>query len=106
MTRENHMAFHERYVLEMRRRMRALMAGLFGSDRQGLVELRDTFGVTHLIVNAEYFSKRPSYFAPFDAEVKRIWQKGMERGFWVQGVLAKATVFSEGKLSVLDLSRI
>jgi hypothetical protein len=105
-TRENHMAFHEGYALKMRCRMSALITALFGDDRQKLVELRDTFGVTHLIIDADNFSSPPSYFAPFDIDVKRFWQKGRERGFAVEAVLEKATVFREGKLTVLDLSRL
>jgi hypothetical protein len=105
-TYETHQVFHEGYVLEMRRRMHALIAALFSDDPRGLMELRDTFGVTHLIVDAEDFSKPPRYFAPFDTEVKRTWQRGVERGFAIESLLTKATVFREGKLTVLDLSRL
>lgn len=105
-TYETHTPYHERYLLEMRRRMDALIAALFSEDQQGLIELRDTFGVTHVIVNADEFSKPPWYFAPFDTEIKRAWQRGAKRGFAVENVLAKAAVFREGKLTLLDLSRL
>lgn len=105
MTRENHLTFQKGYVLEMRRRIHALMIALFSDDARGLLELRDTFDVTHLIVEAEYLSKPPPYFVPFDIEVGGIWQEGHLRGFAVETALAKAAVFSEGTLTVLDLSK-
>jgi hypothetical protein len=105
-THETHQPTHEGYTLEMRRRMGALIDALFSDDQQGLMTLRDAFGVTHLIVDADNFLKPPSYFAPFDAEVKRTWQRGKERGFAVEGDVAKAAVFTEGNLVVLDLSRL
>jgi hypothetical protein len=105
-TYEYHQPFHEGYTLEMRRRMGAVIDALFSDDRQGLMTLRDAFGVTHLIVDANHYSKPPSYFAPFDAEVKRTWQRGKERGFAVEGAVAKAAVFREGALVILDLSRL
>jgi hypothetical protein len=105
-THETHQPTHEGYTLEMRHRMGAVIDALFSDDQQGLTKLRDIFGVTHLIVDVDNFSKPPSYFAPFDTEVKRTWERGSERGFAVESVLAKATVFCEGKLMVLDLSRL
>jgi hypothetical protein len=106
LTRENHMVFHEGYVLEMRRRMNAVVAALFSSDASRLLELRDTFHVTHLIVEAEYFSQPPQYFIPFDVDVARVWQEGRERGFAVEEASANAVVFNEGHITVLDLSKL
>ncbi len=105
-TRENHLVFHEGYVLEMRRRMHALVAALFSDDARALLELRDTFGVTHVIVEAEYFSEPPRYFAPFDIEVARVWQTGHGRGFAAETAVATAAVFSDGTLTVVDLSKL
>jgi hypothetical protein len=106
MTFENHNVLHERYVLEMRRRMAALTAALLSDDRQELMALRDTFGVTHLIVDSEDFSAPPWYFAPFDRQIKETWRRGSERGFAVERVMTGIAVFREGKWTVLDLSRL
>jgi hypothetical protein len=106
LTYETHNAHHEWYVLEMRRRMDALIMAFFSDDQRALVNLRDVFGVTHLIVSAEDFSRPPWYFAPFDSAINRAWRQGRERGFAVLRVLAQAAVWRDEKLTVLDLSKI
>ncbi len=105
-TRENHLAFHERYVVEMRLRMRSLIRAYYDTDAQGLKDLRERFGVTHLIVDAKDLSMPPTYFAPFDRDVTRLWQEARGRPFASQAAIGKATVFHEGTLTVLDLSKL
>jgi hypothetical protein len=105
-TRENHLAFHEAYVLEMRLRMLALTRAFYDTDPRALTNLRDTFGVTHLIVDAADLAKPASYFVPFDLEVTRLWQEARGRSFAVQAVIESAAIFREGRLAVLDLSKL
>jgi hypothetical protein len=103
---ETHNVHHEGYVLEMRRRMDALIGALFSDDPQRLADLRDGFGVTHLIVNRDDFARPPWYFVPFPTELRRVWGQGQANGFAVENVLARAGVLRDGKLTVLDLSKL
>jgi len=105
-TSETHQPFHEGFALEMRRRMDVLIEALLGDDPRALVTLRDSFGVTHLIVDTNDFAEAPEYWAPFDAEAARTWQRGKERGFAVERAVTTASVFREGHLMVVDLSKL
>lgn len=105
LTYETHQAFHEKYALEMRRRMRIFVAAYFASDPHDLTRLRDELGVTHLIVDAAHFTRRPGYIKPLDDDVRVAYEKGRRAGFALQTLLPSA-VFSEANLAVIDLSRV
>lgn len=106
-TRETHATTHEDFVEEMRTRMRALIEAYFASSMDPLVRLRDHFGVTHLVVNKDYFfEKTPLYFKPFDEWVNEARAKGMREGFEVPRHIEEAGVFSDDHYVVLDLGRL
>jgi hypothetical protein len=103
---ETDKAGHAGYVLEMRGRKRALAAALFGDADAALSELRNRYGVTHLIVDRRAVEGPPTYYAPIGAEATDAWHRGKARGFAVERVRTKTTVFQHGDLAVLDLSRL
>lgn len=103
---ENHQVFHEGYVLEMRARMHVLIGALFAETPEALRALRDTYGVTHLAIDVQHYGSAPGYFAPFGDEVRATWARGLAHGFASQSVVGRASVFREGTLILLDLSRL
>ncbi|PYI94718.1 MAG: hypothetical protein DME97_00210 [Verrucomicrobia bacterium] len=106
LTSELHMPFYKRYADEMRRRMRAIIAAYFASDRIPLERLRDQFGVTHLIFQQKALEKPPEYFEPFSGWIQKAFNDGRRKGFEIPRQLEASTVFSDGTLIVLDLRRL
>jgi hypothetical protein len=104
---ESHVAFHEQYALEMRRRCEAIFDAYFATDPAPLKRLRDEFGVTHLIVNRSYFrDRKPVYFEPFTGGIERRIAALGAREPEVLRQAAAAGVFEQGDILVLDLRRI
>jgi hypothetical protein len=106
---ETHQAFHQGYVEEMRRRMRALIDAYYATDPVPLVKLRDDFGVDYLLVDETHFaSKPPTYFKPFDAWVREAQHNAPAEHdeLEVFRQMAQASVFRDGTLVVLDLRRV
>ena len=106
LTSELHVPFYKRSTDEMRRRMRAIIAAYFATDRIPLERLRDQFGVTHLIFQQNTLEKPPEYFAPFSGWIEKAFNEGQRKGFEIPRQLEKVTVFSDGTLIVLDLRRL
>lgn len=103
---ETHQAFHKRYVDEMRRRMRALIDAYFAADVAPLLRLRCEFGVTHLLVDRRYYQGTPpTYFKPFDAMIADAVRHAPPRPVALEQPVT-ATVFDDGTLLLLDLSRL
>jgi hypothetical protein len=104
---ETHQAFHTRYADEMRRRMGALIDAIFAVDEGPLISLRDTFHVTHLIVDLRQLNGGASrYFQPFTDAVRAAHDRGRHQGFIVPKLLLNCVVFRDGPLAVLDLSKL
>ena len=78
-TYETHQALHAAYLDEMRRRMDALIAAYFATDRRPLLLLRDELGVTHLLVNLAHYENPPTYFQPFLSTVRRTARRSRGR---------------------------
>jgi MFS family permease len=97
LTRELHLPTHRNYVLELRKRMFALIDAYFAADLQPIVRLRDEFGVDYLIVYLPNFTEGPpAYFEPFTDRILRKWREGAERGFALLEYLDKAAVHRSG----------
>ncbi len=104
LTYETHMALHTEATELQRARMLALIDAYFATSPEPLVRLRDSFGVTHLLVDRRHLSgPPPRYFAPFDAAIATTVQR-------MQGqapeVSRHAPVFAFGPYVVLDLRRV
>jgi hypothetical protein len=105
-TFETHQAFHEAFVQEMRRRMRALIDATFAQDAAPLRHLRDAFGVTHLLFDVRHLTQPPTpYFAPFDGWVALARVRGVAPAALLRE-LNDATVFTEGPYLVVDLRKL
>ncbi|MGD9765180.1 MAG: hypothetical protein AB7V27_15865 [Candidatus Binatia bacterium] len=102
---EIHQAMHKRYAEEMRRRMQALITAYFARDPTVLRQLRDEFGVTHLLVNRAHYTRPPTYFAPFGGMIVSAAVSSRGRPAAVRES-ERAAVFAEGPFIVLDLRRL
>ena len=105
-TAELNGAFQKNYADEMRRRMRALIEAYFATDQASLEQLRDNFGVTHLIFQQSILENPPDYFKPFSDWVQKAFNDGQRKGFEIPRQVEAAKVFSDGPLIVLDLRRL
>jgi hypothetical protein len=106
LARETHMPFHTRYAVLMRERARALFQAYFAASRDSLRDIRDRYGVTHLLIDRRHFVNRPVYFAPFDADVARAFDAGKRDGFAVNGVSEEARVAEVGNFALVDLGKL
>ncbi len=106
-TYETHWAFHDKYTLEMRRRMRALIDAFFATTPEPLMRLYREFGVTHLVVDLEALrGGRLEYFAPFDRDIEDAVRAAGGRELEIRRQLDAAAVFRVRDTAVLDLGRI
>ncbi len=106
LARETHMPFHTRYTDLMRERARALFRAYFANNAGTLRDFRDRYGVTHLLLDRRHFANRPTYFAPFDADVARAFDAGKRNGFAALALGAGARVAEVGEFVLVELGRI
>ncbi len=103
---ETHVAFHENYVLEMRRRMNALINAYFANDIKPIEELRNFFGVTHLLVDKTHYVKNaPNYFQPFKDKIA-VAVTSLNPIPETIRQMEWASVFENEKYFLLDLKKI
>jgi len=104
---ESHQAFHRDFVLETRERMNSVIAAYFASDVAPLLRLRETWGVTHFVVDPRVLhDESVTYFRPFDATLAEARQRAGDGPFEVLRQAEKAAVFRSGEVALLDLSRL
>lgn len=104
LTYETHQALHTAATELQRARMFALIDAYFATSPEPLRRLRDSWGVTHLIVDRRHFGgPPPRYFAPFEAAIATAVQ-GMQGK--PPEVSRHAPVFALGPYAVLDLRRV
>jgi hypothetical protein len=103
---EGHQIFHRDFLLEMRRRMQAIMEVYTATDAQPFEALQKTFHVTHLLVDRRHVDKSPAYFAPFDAQVSTARARHGDQPLFLAKVIEKGGVIRVGEMVLVDLSRI
>ncbi len=103
-------AFHKGYVLEMRKRKRALIDAYLSDDPSALRRLRDEFGVTYLLVNRSQFEGdlvgTPKTFAPLNGYAARLTSSIAPDKRAVWGLLPSLEVKRIDGYSILDLRRL
>ncbi|QOV91848.1 hypothetical protein [Humisphaera borealis] len=106
-TRDGHQTFHRKYADIMRKRVQAVIDGLYSRDPAALVRLRDEFGATHVIVSSDlYGATAPSYFPPFDGYAKKAREALGTHQPAARSEADRAAVFSDKDWVILDLNRI
>lgn len=106
LTRQIHVPYHTDITLRMRHRMRRLIAAYFATDLAPLRQLRDEFGVTHLVVEPARLQRPGRYFRPFGPIISAAFAQGQAAGFVVNRLRESAAVFDGGKYFVLDLTKL
>jgi len=107
LTQQTHMPYHSKMTLVMRERMRALIRAYFATRNGPLLELKEKFGVTHLVVEWAHFRGEPvKYFKPFDKDLRRAMRAAKDREFAVVRAAESAAVFSDEKYALIDLARL
>ncbi|MCP5362021.1 MAG: hypothetical protein H6908_05240 [Hyphomicrobiales bacterium] len=108
LTFETHQVLHLEYLKEMRKRMVALMDAYFAKDSTPLETLRDTYGVTHFIVEKKHFKDTPpTYFKPFDEEIPSRLAAVIENPYILSDSLKqKAAVYEDDVAVIYELSKL
>lgn len=102
---EAHQIFHRDFLLESRKRMRAIIKLYGATDRVALDELRRDYGVTHLLIDRKHLKKNPSYFAPFKDEMDAARAASPTDILYVERLVNEASVFRIQNLVLIDLSK-
>jgi hypothetical protein len=100
---ELHQVHHRGFALEMRRRMEAVVAAVFATDTRPLRDLRDRYGVTHLLIDRRVYLNEPPYFRPFQPLVHAAFENARDKPLAAEQVFPTAGVYEEGPVVVLDL---
>jgi len=107
LSQETHMPFYTGYTLMTRKRMRALIAAYFATSVSPLERLHRDFGVTHMLVDLRFLEGRPpGYFRPFRRDINAALVRARGKQFEILRQLHAATVYRQGDMVVLDLSRL
>ncbi len=102
---ETHQVFHEGYLLEMRRRLRALLDGYYATSLEPLHRLRDEFGVTHVLVDRRHFYRGPPrYFRPFGSWVADAHDRAKGRAVLLSPQARAAEVYRDRWTTLIDLN--
>ena len=110
LTAQLHQVLHREFVEIMRQRMDAVFAAYFSVDAAPLRQLRDQFGVTHLLVEAHHFSdpkRPPEYFSPWRSRIGPRLEAVRDKAYLMsQSLHQRAAVFNRDGLILLDLARL
>jgi len=103
---ESHQIFHRDFLVECRKRMRAIIRLYASSDAAALEELRREYGVTHLLVDRKHLKNAPSYFAPFKEEMLSALANNPDGVATLKNFTQAGTVFRLRNISLVDLAKI
>jgi hypothetical protein len=100
---EGHQIFHRDFLLEMRRRTRAIIAAYAATDIVPIRELRDTYRVSHILLNRRHLTRTPDYFAPFDYEMHNARAAVEGRRLILADLAHSNAVFSSKDYILIDI---
>jgi hypothetical protein len=104
---ESHQPYHRQYVLEMRRRTRAVIAGYFARDAEPLGRLRTEYGATHLLLNRDHFRAAPPvHFAPFTEDIRRLSYRADISDVESMARSSEAVVFSTDRYCLINIEKV
>lgn len=70
------MPFHQGFTEASRQRVKTLFEAYFADQPGPLRALKSSYGVTHLLVEPQYFAPpMPTYYRPYDVEVWRLFRR-------------------------------
>ncbi len=103
---EAHQIFHRDFLLECRRRMRAIVNLYAATDKTAVDELRREYGVTHLLIDRKHLRNIPSYFAPFKDEIIAARAATGGDALYLERLAQEAAAFRLQHLVLIDLSKV
>lgn len=103
---EAHQIFHRDFLLECRERMRAIIKLYASTDAAVVDELRREYGVTHLLVDKKHLKNAPSYFAPFNEEIRAARSTQAGESLLLSKLVQEGSVFTLGNMALIDLSKV
>lgn len=102
---ELHQLFHRSYALEMRERTVAVINAYFPESLDDVTNLRETMGVTHLLVTRSHLKKVPQYFKPYFDYAKQRFPNSQMRQLLAEP-LKSTVVYEDDYFILLDLRLI
>lgn len=106
-TGEMHIPFHVAYLEEIRRRVRMLIDAYFARDAEPIVALRETYGVSHLVINIGHLrGSPPGYTQPYGAWVTAAVHRGAPDPYFALEHLDELAVYRDTSFAILALDRI
>jgi hypothetical protein len=104
LTFETHQAFHQKYVDEMRLRMRAIIDATLATSDAPLIRLRDEHGVTHMLVYLPHLGGAPlRYFKPFDRWIAEARSASAGKPLLLQELVDKHAIYRDRSYALVDL---
>lgn len=103
---EGHQIFHRDFLLEMRRRTRAIIAAYAATDIAPIKELRDTYNVSHILLNPRHLTRTPDYFAPFDQEIQNARSAVAGQTLILAKLVQSKAVFSNSDYVLIDIREL
>jgi hypothetical protein len=103
---EVHQILHHDYALEMRRRTMAVIKAYYPHKLADVLQLRDEFGVTHMLWRKSHFqTKSAVYFKPYD-DVIRSQIKSTTIRSLLNTDLRNAVVYEDQQFILVDLTKL
>jgi hypothetical protein len=110
LTGDVHQVLYLDCLKTMRERMDAMFDAYFSTDGAPIARLKQTYGVTHLLVETQDFTGSghpPEYFAPWNTRIRQRLAAIKGREYLMSASLhQKAAVYSRDGLILLDLARL
>ena len=108
-TEGSHREFYVQPQSLLRSRFKDLVDGYFATDPASIIYLRDHWNVRYLIVDLRHFKDHPpAYKKALNTMVERKWYSAQSsnKPFVILNYLSTATIFKQGSIFILDLSKI
>ena len=105
--RETHLPYHKRYAEEMRGRFRAVIKAMYSTEAGPVRDLRQRYGVTHMLVDSSRFDRPPRCYEPFGQEIGDAFNRTRGQMKYLQSVCKSLKPLGETKSAYLiDLTEI
>ena len=110
LTSSVHQVLHLNFVKTMHARMDALFEAYLSTDPAPLYELRQNYGVTHLLIETRHFTDPthpPEYFAPWKFRIQPRLAEIKGKEYLMNSSLHdKAAIFNQNGFILLDLGKL
>jgi hypothetical protein len=86
--------------------MKALLEAYYATEMTPIRSLKETFGVTHLLVDRNDFEQVPRYFRPYRRLINDRFRRAREEGSQLLRLLDMPGARTFANVVLLDLSRL